>query len=148
MEEKMADNKLDFLSHVPLFAGLEKRQLQRLTTRFVGRSYGANETIVTQGRGGEGLFTIVSGKAEAVREKGDGTQVVVNNFGPTDFFGEIALLNDGPRTASVIAKEDTECLVLTRSDFIAVMKADADMGVVISQELAKRLRTTLDAFAK
>jgi CRP-like cAMP-binding protein len=148
MEEKMADNKLDFLSHVPLFEGLERRQLQRLANRFVDRSYGPNETIVTQGRGGEGLFTVVSGKAEAIREKDDGTQVVVNNFGPTDFFGEIALLNEGPRTASVIAREDTECLVLTRSDFISVMKADADMGVVISQELAKRLRKALDAFAR
>jgi CRP-like cAMP-binding protein len=148
MEEKMADNKVDFLSQVPLFEGLDKRQMQKLATRFVGRSFSANQPIVTQGRGGEGLFTIVSGKAEAIREKGDGTKVVVNNFGPTDFFGEIALLHDGPRTASVVAQKDTDCLVLTRSDFISVMKADADMGVVISQELAKRLRKALEAFAQ
>ena len=144
----MANSKVDFLSHVPLFEGLDSRQMQKLATRFVSRSYDAGDTIVTQGQGGEGLFTIVSGKAEAVRQTADGTKTVVNSFGPTDFFGEIALLNDGPRTATVITQEDTECLVLTRADFIAVMKADAELGVVISQELAKRLRTALDAFAK
>ena len=143
----MADNKSEFLSHVPLFEGLTPRQNKQLATRFVNRSYKANETIVIQGKGGEGLFTIVSGHAEAVREKADGSKQVVNNFGPTDFFGEIALLNDGPRTASVTATEDTECLVLTRADFIAAMKSDADMGVVIAQELAKRLRHALDTLS-
>jgi CRP-like cAMP-binding protein len=68
----------------------------------------------------------------------------VESFGPNDFFGEIALLDDGPRTASVIATEATECLVLSRPEFIAVLKNDADMGAVISQELAKRLRKLIN----
>jgi CRP-like cAMP-binding protein len=138
----MAD-KLNFLMQVPLFAGLTNRQKKQLANRFVGRQYKAGDVIVTQGKGGAGMFTITNGKAEAVVASPDGTKTVVNTFGPTDFFGEIALLDDGPRTASVVAVEDTECLVLSREDFIAILKNDADMGVVIAQELAQRFRRFL-----
>ncbi len=133
-----------FLARVPLFRGLKKRQLERLAKRFVEREYAAGEAIVTQDKGGEGIFIIVSGKAEAIRERADGIKAVVNSFGPTDFFGELALLDDGLRTASVVATEATKCLVLTRWDFLGILKEDADMGVVIAQELAKRFRMALD----
>jgi CRP-like cAMP-binding protein len=136
------DDLTTFLQRVPLFQGLNKRQLRQLAKRFVNRTYQAGEQIVTQGKGGAGMFTIVSGHAEAIVEAGDGEKNVVNTFTPNDFFGEIALLDDGPRTASVVANEDTECLVLSRPEFLAVLKNDADMGVVVSQELARRLRKT------
>ncbi len=138
----MAD-KLSFLVKVPLFSGLTERQLKKLAKRFISRDYKAGDAIVTQGKGGAGMFTITSGKAEAVVESTDGDKTVVNTFGPTDFFGEIALLDDGPRTASVVAVKDTECLILSREDFIATLKNDADMGVVIAQELARRFRRFL-----
>ena len=143
----MADEKqtVDFLAKVPLFKGLQSRQLERLAKSFVQRQYGVGEAIVTQGEGGEGLFIIVSGAAEAIRERADGTKAVVNTFGPTGFFGELALLDDGLRTASVITTEATQCLVLTRWTFLGMLRQDADMGVVIAQELAKRFRMALDA---
>ena len=142
----MADVKktVDFLNRVPLFRGLKQRQLERLAEKFVPREYTAGEAIVTQGKGGEGFFVIESGKAEAIRERADGTRVVVNTFGPTDFFGELALLDDGPRTASVVATEATQCLVLTRWDFLAALKEDVDMAITILQELARRFRMALD----
>lgn len=129
-----------FLAGVPLFQGLSKRHLTQLARRFYPRSYKAGEAMVTQGKGGEGMFTIISGGAEVVLETADGTKTVVNTFGPTNFFGEVAMLDDGPRTASVVATEATECLVLPRSDFIAVMQNDADMATEIAIALAKRLR--------
>jgi CRP-like cAMP-binding protein len=129
---------------VQLFQGLKKRQLERLAQKFVTRNYEAGKAIVTQSKGGEGFFIIESGGAEAVRERADGEKVVVNTFGPTDFFGEIALLDDGLRTASVITTEATQCLVLTRWDFLAVLKDDVDMAITILEELAKRFRMALD----
>jgi CRP-like cAMP-binding protein len=132
-----------FLAKVPLFSGLNNRQKKQLSRRFITRSYKAGEAIVTQGKGGAGLFTMVTGQAEAVVESPDGEKTIVNVFGPKDFFGEIALLDDGPRTASVIATEDTDCMILSREDFIAILKNDADMGVVIAEELAKRFRRLL-----
>jgi CRP-like cAMP-binding protein len=134
-----------FLQNVPLFHGLNNRQLEHLARRMVERQYSAGQPIVTQGHGGEGFFVIVSGKAEAFRERADGDKVVVNTFGPTDFFGELALLDDGLRTASVIAAEPTQCLALTRWDFLATLREDAEMAVVILQELAKRFRRALDS---
>jgi len=142
----MADVKetVGFLNRVPLFRGLKKRQLERLAKRFVQRKYTTGEAIVTQDKGGEGFFIVVSGKAEAIRERADGTRVVVNTFGPTDFFGELALLDEGPRTASVVTTEATECLVLTRWDFLGVLQEDVDMAITILKELARRFRMALD----
>jgi len=131
---------VNFLVTIPLFHGLNNKQLKQLANRFVPRSYEAGKNIVTQGKGGEGMFVMISGRAEAVVESSDGTKTQVNEFVSRDFFGEVAMLDDGPRTASVIATEETECLVLTRSDFIALMKNDAEMAIEITVALAKRLR--------
>ena len=142
----MADVKktVGFLNRVQLFRVLEKRQLERLAQKFVPREYAAGQAIVTQGKGGEGFFIIESGRAEAIRERLDGTKVAINTFDPTDFFGEIALLDDGLRTVSVIATEPTRCLVLTRWEFLAVLSDDVDMAITILEELAKRFRIVLD----
>lgn len=134
-----------FLQNVALFHGLNNRHLEHLAKRMVERQYSAGQPIVTQGHGGEGFFVVVSGKAEAFRERSDGDKVPVNTFGPTDFFGELALLDDGLRTASVIASEPTRCLALTRWDFLTVLREDAEMSVLILQELAKRFRRALDS---
>ena len=134
-----------FLLKVPLFQGLNSRQCTNLARRFVERSYSVNTEIVTQGKGGEGFFIIESGGAQAFRQRMDGERVLVNTFGPTDFFGELALLDDGLRTASVVTTEPTKCLILTRWDFLVELKQDADMGVVIAQELAKRFRIALES---
>jgi len=142
----MSDPKqtVRFLDSVPLFSGLNSRQLEHLARRFVERDYAAGQAIVTQGTGGEGFFIVVSGRAEAIRERADGTRAVVNTFGPTDFFGELALLDDGLRTASVVTTEPTRCLVLTRWDFIAALREDPEMAIVVLQELARRFRRALE----
>ena len=134
---------VSFLARVPMFHGLSTAQLQRLDRRFVQRTYDAGVDVVTQGKGGAGLFVVVSGGAEAVRVRMDGTKVVLNTFGPTDFFGELALLDDEPRTASVVCTEKTECLVLSQWEFLGALREDAEMGIVILQELVKRFRRAL-----
>jgi CRP/FNR family cyclic AMP-dependent transcriptional regulator len=135
-----------FLHNVPLFQSLNDRQLELLAKRMVEREYAAGQPIVSQGKGGEGFFVVASGKADAVRERSDGVKVPVNTFGPTDFFGELTLLDDGLRTASVIASEPTKCLVLTRWDFLAALReSDSEMSILILEELAKRFRRALDS---
>ncbi len=143
----MSDIKttVGFLERVPLFAGLSAKQLEPIARRMVERSYPAGATIVSQGAGGEGFFVVVSGHAEAIRERSDGVKAQVNTFGPLDFFGELALLDDGLRTASVVTTEPTVCVLLTRWDFLAALREDVDMTIVILQELARRFRRALDA---
>ncbi len=134
-----------FLHKVPLFVGLSNRQLEHLARRFVDRDYKAGSTIVTQGQGGEGFFIITKGSVEVIRERPDGSKAVIDNLAAGDFFGEMALLDEGPRTASVVTKEDTHCLVLTRWDFLGTLKEDADMSVEVLKELARRFRAVLEA---
>jgi CRP-like cAMP-binding protein len=136
---------ISFLHKVPLFQRLTNQQLEKLERRLVERTYSAGQSIVTQGQGGEGFFIILSGEAEAYRQNLDGSWLVVNTFAPTDYFGEMALLDDGLRTASVIASESTQCLVLTRWDFLVVLReGGVEMAIVLLQELASRFRHTLD----
>ena len=144
----MSDLKqtVGFLQKVSLFQGLNNRQYEHLAKRMVERSYNAGHAIVSQDQGGEGFFIIVSGRAEALRERSGGEKVNVNNFGPTDYFGELALLDDGLRTASVVTTEPTTCLVLTRWDFMGALREDVEMSILILQELARRFRRALDAF--
>jgi CRP-like cAMP-binding protein len=140
-----ADQKKTFLTKVPLFQGLKDRQLLRLADRMVERNYAAGDLIVKQGQGGEGFYVLISGKAEATRERSDGEKLHVNSFGSADYFGELALLDeDGVRTASITAVEPTTCLVLTRWDFLATLRQDADMAVEILQEIARRFRIALN----
>jgi CRP/FNR family cyclic AMP-dependent transcriptional regulator len=133
----------EFLAKVPLFKDLRARQLESLAKTMVSQDYAPGQNIVTQGETGVGLFVVVSGQADVVHVRADGTKAVVNTLGPTDFFGELALLAEGPRTASVIAQEATNCLVLTRWNFLAVLKGDVEMAIAILEELAWRFRTAL-----
>lgn len=142
----MADEEriVEIIGKVPLFEGLKRRQLQSLARIFVERNCDEGEVIVPQGRDGYGFFVIASGAAKAVRKRSDGSEAVVNTFGPTDFFGELALLDNGPRTASVIATEPTHCLILPRENFLGALRRDGELAVEILVELAKRFRTALD----
>ncbi len=135
---------VEIISKVPLFENLKRRQLQSLARIFVERPCDEGEVIVPQGRDGYGFFVIASGAAKAVRQRSDGSETVVNTFGPSDFFGELALLDSGPRTASVIATEPTHCLILPRENFLGALRRDGDLAVEILIELAKRFRTALD----
>jgi CRP/FNR family cyclic AMP-dependent transcriptional regulator len=135
---------VEFLSGVSLFRELKKRQLERLAKVVVVHDYKADDAIVTQGEGGVGLFVLESGQADVIRQDEDGTRTVVNTFGPGDFFGELALLDEGVRTASVVATKPTKCLGLVRWQFLAVLQDDVDMAILIMQEVARRFRRTLD----
>jgi CRP/FNR family cyclic AMP-dependent transcriptional regulator len=139
------DASADFLARVPLFRGLKQRQIANLAGSMVPRQYAVGETIVTQGKEGIGLFVLVTGKAEVQRLGIDGSTATLNVFGPTDFFGELALLDGGPHTASVVATEETECLVLAHWEFVGKLKLDPEMVTVILQEVVRRFHRALDA---
>ena len=135
---------VSMLERVPLFQGLNRKQLERLAKRVVERDYTEGRMIVEQNKGGEGFFLLIEGDAEVVRERTDGNKVVVNKLHANDFFGELALLDDGLRTASVIATSPTRCLVLTRWDFMGTLQEDSAMAIPILQEMARRFRMALD----
>ncbi len=141
----MPDQKgtADFLATVPLFKSLKRSQLETLAKQASVQAFETDQEIVTQGKPGVGLFILMSGEAQVVHMQPDGTRTVVNILGPTDFFGELALLTEGPRTASVVTTAPTQCLILTHWNFFSVLRTDAEMAVSILEELAWRFSVAL-----
>jgi CRP-like cAMP-binding protein len=130
------------LRNVPLFAGLESSDLQRLGRILVPRQYEAGEVIIKEGDEAVGFFVLSSGKVRVVKDLGGGKEQTLATLTPGEFFGETALLDGYPRTASVEAVEKTECLALTRWDFMSELKGSPTMAVEIVRALARRLRQT------
>lgn len=139
-----SDATTTFLTKVPLFHGLEARQLTQISKRFRERSYKPGDAIVEQGKPGIGLYIVQSGKAEVCRTRPDGSDFIVSALHPTDFFGELALLDEAPRSASVIAREATTCLILSQLDFLDALHEDPDMAIEVLKELARRFRRALE----
>lgn len=129
----------DTLARVPMFRALDRRALDRLERITRQRSYKPGDAIVREGDEGVGFFLITRGKVDVVR---GGTHL--NTLGEGDFFGEMALLDNHRRSATVRATEPTTCLAMLRSDFLAELRANADIGVEMLAYMSQRLRE-LDA---
>lgn len=128
---------LDLLSEVPLFKGLSKRHLHKLGRAAKAVRYAPGRLIVKEGSPGTTFFVIVNGQARVVQETGNRT---LAELGPGDFFGELALLDGGPRTASVIAGTVVEAVQLSRAGFRGLVLRDPDVGLRIMEDLAGRIR--------
>lgn len=132
--ERLAERE-EALRWAPLFAGLPARQLRRLAraSGITDRRRGA--TVVKEGASGSVFFVVLEGKAKVVRR---GRTVAQLKAG--DFFGEMALLDGEPRTASVVAETDARFLTLSRKDFREALDADATLSKRIMREMAGRVR--------
>lgn len=130
----------DLLKKVPLFSELGKRDLERLGKLMVPRNVKAGETIIKENDQAAGFFIVSDGKVEAVRGAESGNPHVLASFGPGDFFGEMALFEGFPRSATVRATEDSDLLAMTRWDFMAEMKNHPEIAVSMLPVLVRRLR--------
>jgi CRP-like cAMP-binding protein len=130
------------LRKVPLFSGLVAADLNRLGRILVPRQYESGELILKEGDEAVGFFILSSGKVRVVKDLGGGKEQVLATLTPGEFFGETALLDGYPRTATVQAVDKTECLALTRWDFMSELKGSPTMAVEIVRVLARRLRQT------
>ncbi len=123
------------LAKVPLFAGLEQRDLARIADSFKERNYAAGDTIAAEGQGGAGFFVIADGTAK-VTIRGDAR----GTLGPGDYFGEIALIDEGARTATVTAESDLRTYAMTFWEFRPIVETDARIAWKLVQALAHKLR--------
>ena len=139
-------DKEELLKKVGLFSGLKKRGLKSLAEFCVERHFREGETLVKQGDSGIGLYIIVSGKVKVVKETADGDEMEVAVHGPGDFFGEMTVLDNAPRSASVVAVEDTECLLLTAWVFKARMKVWPEIALKVLPVVVKRFREINEKF--
>jgi phosphoenolpyruvate synthase/pyruvate phosphate dikinase len=123
------------LQRVQLFADLDRRQAEQITRLLKLRPFSKGETVIMEGSGGAAFFLIDSGEA-MVSSKG----VQLATLGPGDYFGEIALIDGGPRSATVIAATDLVCYGLTFWEFRPLVERNSAIAWKLLQALAKRLR--------
>lgn len=123
------------LKSVPIFSDLGDAELERIARSFRDRTFAAGQEVVTEGRGGVGFFVIEDGEA-AVTVHGEERRTM----GPGDYFGEVALIDEGPRTATITAKTDLKCWGLTPWDFRPLVETHAEIAWQLLQTFAKRLR--------
>ncbi|MDQ1323232.1 MAG: family transcriptional regulator, cyclic receptor protein [Chloroflexota bacterium] len=134
-------DKTKMLAHVPLFAHLDKRALAQLATMVDEVDVDAGTVLMTEGRSGREFFVIVEGTVDVTR---GGRHL--RSLATGDFLGEIALLDDGPRTATATATSPCHLLVLTHREFDTLIADHADVRAAVMQALAERVRG-LDAAA-
>ncbi|MCI4352647.1 MAG: cyclic nucleotide-binding domain-containing protein [Thermoplasmata archaeon] len=135
-DAKGAGPALAMLGSVPLFSGLGKSQLRTMVTSAKERTYRAGETIVKQGEKGIGFYLILDGQARVEKA---GQQVAV--LGPGQFFGEMALLDQQPRTADVLASGAVRCLVLSPWEFWSAVGNEPEVLRTLLKETVRRMRS-------
>ncbi len=126
---------VDMLKRVPLFAGLEKRELEQIAGSMRERRVAAGGMVVEQGAGGAGFFIIDEGEADVFV---DGEHR--NTIGPGDYFGEIALLTGSDRTATITAKTDMLCYGMTAWDFKPLVEDNATIAWKLLTAMAQKLQ--------
>ena len=131
---------VDVLRQVWLFSGLDEQQLDAVSSLTFQKKFGPGELIVEEGRTGNGLYAIISGNVEAVKALGTEQERTVNRLGAGEVFGEMALLGEWPRTATVRAIAEVECLGIDRWVFLTQLERHPQMGIKLLQILAQKLR--------
>jgi len=131
---------VDVLRQVWLFSGLDEQQLDAVSSLTFQKTFGPGELIVEEGRTGNGLYAIISGNVEAVKALGTQQERTVNRLGSGEVFGEMALLGEWPRTATVRAIDEVECLGIDRWVFLTQLERHPQVGIKLLQILAQKLR--------
>jgi len=129
------------LARVPLFRDVPKKSLERVAKIVRERNFKAGESIIKEREEGVGFFMITEGEVDVVAGE---PEKHLNTLKTGDFFGEMALLDNHRRSATVRAKKDTKCLALSRWDFAAEVRANPDLAMELLTYLSRRVRE-LDA---
>ena len=135
MLRAMAEAPVELVKRVPLFSDLDNRELRQIAQSMKERTFSAGDTVTQEGRGGVGFFVIANGTAKVSI---GGEQV--RTFGPGDYFGEIGLIADIDRTATITAESDLTCYGMTSWDFRPLVESNASIAWKMLQVMAQRLK--------
>lgn len=131
---------INLLRSIPLFTSLESDALAELASRLTPRKYRRGETIFHKDDPGSALYIIENGKVKITSPSSEGGELILNILADGDFFGELSILDGAARSASAIAMEATQALVLQRDDFLDVINKKPDVATEIMSILSYRLR--------
>jgi CRP/FNR family cyclic AMP-dependent transcriptional regulator len=128
------------LRAVPLFVSFSDEQLRTVVTMVTRRSAPRNSTIMAAGDLTDSLYIVISGRLKVMMSDADGREVILTILGPGEYFGEMGLIDDSPRSASVVTIEPCELLSIAKRDFKQSMEQNVDLAVTVMRGLVKRLR--------
>jgi len=137
MKVKGAENEglVQMLQKTSLWTGLSSKDLKLIVQASKERNYETGETIVQKGQGGVGFYLVLEGSVE-VRSNG----TMLAKLGPGQFFGEMSVIDNQPRSADVVAVEPARCLILSAWSFHALMSENPRIAIKLLQEFVRRLR--------
>ena len=127
------------LEKMELFRGIGERELGRLEKLARPRSYEPGQMIVEEGTSGIALFVIKSGKVRVTQRASDGSEREIRTIGPGGSFGEMALFNSRPRSATITAVEPTECLAVHQFDFLDELRKSPEIAIRLLDTISQRL---------
>lgn len=131
---------LDLLCQVPLLAGLDPEALGALVAQATVRSYRASTVIMEKGDEASALYIVLSGRARVFSADDKGKEYVLNELGPGDYLGELALIDDCTRTASVVTLVPSRFLVIPKASFQAFLTSRPSVALHLLKALAARVR--------
>jgi CRP-like cAMP-binding protein len=134
----MADVE-ETLAQVPLFSGVKPKDLQRLEKRMTERAFNEGDEITTEGKSGIGFFVIEHGNA-TVSVGGK----IIRTLGPGEHFGEVALIDSGPRSATIVATTDLRCRGMSAWEFRPFVEEHPEVAWALLETLVGRLREAED----
>jgi CRP/FNR family transcriptional regulator, cyclic AMP receptor protein len=132
----VAEGAVDLLQRVPLFSDLDRKELERIATSMKQRTFDAGDTVTAEGSSGVGFFVIESGNAKVTIGGEDRRRL-----GPGDYFGEVALLNESARTATITAESDLKCYGLTSWEFRPLVETQPSIAWKLLQAMSKTYQT-------
>lgn len=135
---------IEALERVQLFAGLDRDTLERLATGLRTRRFRRNEVLFHQGDPGDSLFIVTAGAVKIVLPSEEGDEAILATVRPGAFFGELALLDGAPRSATAVAMEPTETLILPRDRFRLLIDTEPATRDALLAALAGELRRLTD----
>jgi len=128
------------LKTVPLFSSFSDHQLAALFPAIQHRSYPRHSFMLRAGEKSDALYIILSGRAKIVIDDGEGREVTLTTIGPSEFFGEMSLIDDKPRSASVEALDQCEVLYISKAAFMTCLKDNFEVAMMILRAVVTRLR--------
>ncbi len=136
----MADDpSLTLLARCPLFAGVLPDDLRDVARHLRRRRFRRGEVIFHQGDPGDSLHIIASGAVKILLPSAEGDEAIIATLHAGDFFGELALIEEHPRSATVVADEPTECILFVAWEFTALLKEFPEMAIPLMNALIARL---------
>jgi CRP/FNR family transcriptional regulator len=143
-----SEETITLLHSVPVFSALGPDDLAQVAQLAVPRQFAAGEVVFREGDESDTCYVIRSGHVRAIREHPDGRSITLANFGPGDFFGELAMFDDERRSATIEALDETEVIGILGGDMRRLLREHADISVKLLAALGRRLRETNERLAR